>query len=300
MTGRREPPGPRRSSTARSRAASRREGSRQLHHQPVGFVAGEPMGLCQEPGDLAAAHPFGQELAGPLHRLVGAVGRRRPASRCLRPRSSAPHGEGIPNNNPPAPQGPGAELLMHLGQLPGDHRLPRRARPAASGRVSSADQPGGRLEQDDAPLLRRRTLEQPGSLPAFPGEKPRKRYRSPGSPAAESAVATAEGPGMGTTVMARLARGGDQVGPRVADHRRSGVRDEGDVPVVSPGSRAASPAGAPWEWAWKLRTVGVAPRCESSPRVRRVSSAATTGTDRRISAARGERSPRLPRGVATT
>src|SRR5688572_20538576 len=54
------------------------------------------------------------------------------------------------------------------------------------------------------------------------------------------------------------------------------------------------------EWAWKLMSLGAAPRWVSRPRVRLVSSAATTGTLRRTSAARGVRSPRFPSGVATT
>src|SRR5512139_1659731 len=42
------------------------------------------------------------------------------------------------------------------------------------------------------------------------------------------------------------------------------------------------------------------PTCRSRGRVRRVSSAATTPTDCSTSLARALRSPRLPRGVATT
>src|SRR5207247_1029358 len=54
------------------------------------------------------------------------------------------------------------------------------------------------------------------------------------------------------------------------------------------------------EWAWKLRRSAGEPTWWSSVLVRRVSSAATTAARFSVSAARGERSPRLPSGVATT
>lgn len=52
--------------------------------------------------------------------------------------------------------------------------------------------------------------------------------------------------------------------------------------------------------AWRLTSRGEAPRCSSRCRVRRVSSAATIGTSRRMRAARSVRSSRLPIGVDTT
>ena len=91
-------------------------------------------------------------------------------------------------------QGPGPELLMQLGQLPGDHGLPRG--PGDLHQVGEERrQPRGRLEQDDAPLLRRRTLEQPGTLGPLPAAEiperdtdrraarpPRARSRRPTAP----------------------------------------------------------------------------------------------------------------------
>src|SRR5688500_12888059 len=71
----------------------------------------------------------------------------------------------------------------------------------------------------------------------------------------------------------------------------------------SPPARARRiPAAAPApEWAWKEIIRGrEAPRWVSRVRLRRVSSAATTGTVRSSSAARAVRSPRWPSGVATT
>src|SRR5688500_7475291 len=71
----------------------------------------------------------------------------------------------------------------------------------------------------------------------------------------------------------------------------------------SPPARARRiPAAAPApEWAWKEIIRGrEAPRWVSKVLLRRVSSAATTGTTRSSSAARAVRSPRWPSGVATT
>src|SRR5713101_6019369 len=54
------------------------------------------------------------------------------------------------------------------------------------------------------------------------------------------------------------------------------------------------------EWAWKLSSSACEPTCCRSVLLRRVSSAATTAARVSVSAARGERSPRFPSGVATT
>src|SRR2546422_9583065 len=54
------------------------------------------------------------------------------------------------------------------------------------------------------------------------------------------------------------------------------------------------------ECSWKLMSSACEPAWWSSGLLWRVSSAATSATRFSVSAARGERSPRLPRGVATT
>ena len=53
-------------------------------------------------------------------------------------------------------------------------------------------------------------------------------------------------------------------------------------------------------WAWKLTSGVSMPWRAHRRRVRRVSSAATTATERSTSSARSVMSPRLPMGVATT
>ena len=64
--------------------ARRRHGSSgQLHDQSVGVVAGQPERLGESPGHLAPGQTLGQERGGSLHRLVGAIGCRRRASRFL-------------------------------------------------------------------------------------------------------------------------------------------------------------------------------------------------------------------------
>ena len=94
------------------------------------------------------------------------------------------------------------ELLVQLGQLP---RRPRPAGPAPATAARSSQQggqPGRRLEEHDAPLLRGRTGKEPGPLAALAGNEAEEEVPvAPGRPAADSAVATAEGPGIGTTVM---------------------------------------------------------------------------------------------------
>src|SRR5207253_1697766 len=54
------------------------------------------------------------------------------------------------------------------------------------------------------------------------------------------------------------------------------------------------------EWAWKLSSLAREPTCASSGLVCRVSSAATAVTRLSVAAARGDKSSRLPSGVATT
>ena len=53
-------------------------------------------------------------------------------------------------------------------------------------------------------------------------------------------------------------------------------------------------------WAWSATSFAPMPKCVSSPRVTRVSSAATMSTERKVSNARCVTSPRFPMGVATT
>src|ERR1700741_3431724 len=59
-------------------------------------------------------------------------------------------------------------------------------------------------------------------------------------------------------------------------------------------------SAASFEWAWKLTSSACEPMCASSGLVWRVSSAATAVTRLSVAAARGDRSSRLPSGVATT
>src|SRR5690348_17080297 len=59
-------------------------------------------------------------------------------------------------------------------------------------------------------------------------------------------------------------------------------------------------SAASLECAWKLTSSACEPTCVSSGLVWRVSSAATTATRVSVAIARGERSSRLPSGVATT
>src|SRR5436309_2843858 len=59
-------------------------------------------------------------------------------------------------------------------------------------------------------------------------------------------------------------------------------------------------SAAALEWACKLTSSPRAPACARSGFVWRVSSATTAATSRNVAAARGERSSRLPSGVATT
>src|SRR5881409_4445701 len=70
------------------------------------------------------------------------------------------------------------------------------------------------------------------------------------------------------------------------------------LPLPSRWSTRRSAAAG--EWAWTLSRSAREPTCASRVFVWRVSSAATAATPRRVSAARGERSSRLPSGVATT
>ena len=92
---------------------------------------------------------------------------------------------------------------MHLGQLAG------RPPPSAPGPASGTDRPASATSRCGA--SKKTTLHSSAAAGSssrarsgpLRGRNPRKRKRSPGSPAAESAVATAEGPGTGTTGIRR-------------------------------------------------------------------------------------------------
>src|SRR5262245_16698566 len=136
-------------------------------------------------------------------------------------------------------------------------------------------------------------------LPGFTGRNPSKTKRSAGTPAAESAAATADGPGTGTTSMpaARASRTSRKPGSEMPGVPASVTRAT-EAPSASAfkicGPRASLLCS-------KYETVGVwMSKCESSARVRRVSSQAISATSRSTRSARADTSSRLPMGVATT
>src|SRR5712691_6614621 len=118
-------------------------------------------------------------------------------------------------------------------------------------------------------------------------------------PDTASAAATAVGPGIVTTATsrARAAATSSAPGSLTAGVPASVTRAT-SLPVPSRWRMRRNAASV--EWAWKLMRSAPEPTCASRILVWRVSSAATAATRFSVSAARGERSARLPSGVATT
>ena len=130
------------------------------------------------------------------------------------------------------------------------------------------------------------------------GRKPSNTNRSDGKPATLSAAIAAHGPGTGDTrtPAARAARTRRKPGSLT-----SGVPASDTSASESPASsRVTSCAACASSLCWCSASSGRSrPKCDSSWRVWRVSSAQIAATVFKISSARGDRSPRLPIGVAT-
>src|SRR6266571_6772409 len=119
------------------------------------------------------------------------------------------------------------------------------------------------------------------------------------SPETESAAATAVGPGIVTTCTSRARAAATSSAPgSLTAGVPASVTSATSFPVPRKWRMRRSAAAV--EWAWKLSSSACDPACASSGLVWRVSSAATAATWRSVAAARGERSSRLPSGVATT
>ena len=130
------------------------------------------------------------------------------------------------------------------------------------------------------------------------GRKPRNRKESAGRPETASAVVTAEGPGTDSTLMPFDAQAATSSLP---GSLMAGI-PASDTRATSPSCSACStgPSRSRQLWSLKLISLGCASRCASKRRVTRVSSAATSDTDRSTRAARADRSSRFPMGVPTT
>src|SRR3989441_4103742 len=114
-----------------------------------------------------------------------------------------------------------------------------------------------------------------------------------------SAAPTAVGPGMVTTGMPRARAPATSSAPgSLTAGVPASVTSATSRPPTNRSNRRRWALAA--EWAWKLISSAREPTCCRSVLLRRVSSAATTAARVRVSAARGERSPRFPSGVATT
>src|SRR5712691_6400318 len=118
-------------------------------------------------------------------------------------------------------------------------------------------------------------------------------------PDTASAAATAVGPGIVTTATSRARAAATSSAPgSLTTGVPASVTRATSLPVPSRWRMRRNAASV--EWAWKLMRSASEPTCASRILVWRVSSAATAATRFSVSAARSERSARLPSGVATT
>src|SRR5690606_3475634 len=131
------------------------------------------------------------------------------------------------------------------------------------------------------------------------GRKPSNAKRSLGRPATDNAAIAAHGPGTGDTakpasLAARTMRKPGSLTSGVPASEISATA----LPAPSHSSTRATCSAS--LCSCSATTRASLPACASNGALWRVSSAATTSTSRSTCSARGEKSPRLPIGVATT
>src|SRR5581483_7898418 len=133
------------------------------------------------------------------------------------------------------------------------------------------------------------------------GRNPSNTNRSAPRPDTTSAASTALGPGTVDTSRSASTHARTRAWP---GSETPGVPASVTYATTSPAAMRsttrASACRSLWAWSATSRPRAGTPACVSSARVRRVSSAAIRSASRSVSTARGDRSPRLPIGVATT